>query len=74
MVYYKNDEIVKVIRGNYSGRTGLREQFLRASYDLFNNIEVEKYWTEPLSFDGVRLYKRNRAGMPRKLMASVSVP
>lgn len=69
VVYYKGDEVVKVERGNYSdgsynGRYGMRSIF---EYDAAELLITP----ERCDFNRIELYKRNRAGVSRRLVARV---
>lgn len=82
LIYYNQGEIVKVIRGNYSGERdccgmsgyGARAEFEIASERILNNLSGDYYPAEDFEYDCVELYKRNRAGVPRRLVATISMP
>ena len=70
IIYYLDNEIVDIWRGNYSGSSlysycGGREQFKRdVGQMLLGNTK---------HFDCIELYKRNRAGVKRKLIDKISI-
>ncbi|MGN4127646.1 hypothetical protein ACMGD3_21950 [Lysinibacillus sphaericus] len=69
IIYYMRGEVIREWRGNYSCSSlyksyGARRIFENDAKDLLNN---ELF----VDFDCIELYKRNRSGVPRKLIKKV---
>lgn len=69
IIYYRQNKVVREWRGNYSCSALYKSYGARK---IFKNDADKLIKNDPfLDFDCIELYKRNRAGVPRKLITKV---
>ena len=69
IIYYKNGEIVDTWRGNYSCSSLYKSLGARRIFEQHSKWLL--YDTCDLEYDCIELYKRNRAGVKRRLVGRV---